>query len=93
MISRFERDLSQLVVVQPDDDLMTTCAALRATGERRGHPLGQKIHEADRWIAATALGLDIDLVSRDAVFDGVPGLRLLAWAGDPHLGKVETNVR
>ena len=71
-----ERDLSKLVVVQPDDNLMTTCAELRATCERQGHPLGQKMHEADRWIAATALGLDVELVSLDAVFEGVPELRL-----------------
>jgi predicted nucleic acid-binding protein len=36
-----ERDLAQLVVVQPDDRLMHVCAELRATCERRGSPLGQ----------------------------------------------------
>jgi hypothetical protein len=40
--------------------------------ERLG--LGQKIHEADRRIAATALRLDTDLASADAVFRGVSGL-------------------
>ena len=47
-----ERVLAQLVVVQPDDDLMLTCAELRATCLAAGQALGQKIHEADRWIAA-----------------------------------------
>ena len=45
-----ERDLSRFAVVQPDDQLMNLCAQLRATCERSGHGLGQKIHEADRWI-------------------------------------------
>jgi hypothetical protein len=36
--------------------------------------LGQKVHEADRWIAATALRLDTDLISAHTVFQGVPGL-------------------
>lgn len=49
-----ERDLAKLVVVQPDDDLMQVCANLRAQCLRSGHGLGQKIHESDRWIAATA---------------------------------------
>ncbi len=71
-----ERDLTRLVVVQPDDQLMRTCAQVRAECERAGHPLGQKIHEADRWIAATAIRMDIELVSDDAVFAGVEGLVL-----------------
>lgn len=37
-----ERSLSQLVVVQPDDELIRACASLRAGCERAGHPLGQK---------------------------------------------------
>ncbi len=72
-----ERSLSQLVVVQPDDELIRACASLRAGCERAGHPLGQKVHEADRWIAATALRLDLHLVSNDAVFDRVDGLDVL----------------
>ena len=69
-----ERVLAQLVVVQPDDDLMLTCAELRATCLAAGQALGQKIHEADRWIAATAMTLGVELISKDAVFANVPGL-------------------
>lgn len=69
-----ERVLAQLVVVQPDDDLMLTCAELRATCLAAGQALGQKIHEADRWIAATAMTLGVELISSDAVFANVPGL-------------------
>lgn len=69
-----ERVLTQLVVVQPDDDLMLTCAELRATCLAAGQALGQKIHEADRWIAATAMTLGVELISKDAVFANVPGL-------------------
>lgn len=71
-----ERDLAQLVVVQPDDQLMRTCAELRASCERAGHGLGHKIHEADRWIAATAIRLGVDLVSDDTVFRDVPDLAI-----------------
>jgi len=36
--------------------------------------LGQKVHDADRWIAATAMALGVVLISGDAVFENVPGL-------------------
>ena len=75
-----ERDLASLVVVQPDERLMGMCAELRDRCERAGHPLGQKIHEADRWIATTALRLDVPLVSTDRVFQEVRGLKVL----NPH---------
>jgi len=71
-----ERDLAQLVVVQPDDQLMRTCAELRDSCERAGHGLGHKIHEADRWIAATAIRLGVDLISDDTVFRNLPNLAI-----------------
>lgn len=69
-----ERVLARLVVVQPDDELMRTCAELRADCVTRGHALGDKVHEADRWVAATAIALGVELVSRDDVFRNVTGL-------------------
>ena len=71
-----ERDLARFTVVQPDDALITHCAESRDVCERRGHPLAQKLHDADRWIAATALRLDAVLVSDDGIFRDVPGLTL-----------------
>lgn len=55
---------------------MITYAKLRADCEHIGHPLGQRIHDADRWIAATALRLGLALVAHDKVFRDVPGLVL-----------------
>jgi predicted nucleic acid-binding protein len=72
-----ERDLSRFVVVQPDDELISGCARLRAACEAAGLGLGQKIHESDRWIAATALRLEVELVSDDSVFRDVPGLAVI----------------
>jgi hypothetical protein len=40
-----EHDLARLTVVQPDDEMMQACAALRARCERDGIGPGQKIHE------------------------------------------------
>lgn len=69
-----ERVLAQLIVVQPDDDLMRVCAHLRADSWGSGHALGHKVHEADRWIAATAMVLGVELITGDEVFRNVPGL-------------------
>lgn len=73
-----ERDLARLVIVQPDDETMQECADLRVRCERAGQALGQKVHEADRWIAATAIVLGVDLVSQDAVFRDVPRLTVVS---------------
>ena len=69
-----ERDLARFIVVQPDDQLMSICADLRTSCETAGRPLGQKLHEADRWIAATEIRLDLELISDDTVFQNVPQL-------------------
>ena len=42
-----------------------------------GHALGQKDHEADRWVAATAMWLGVPVVAHDAVLANVEGLNLL----------------
>jgi hypothetical protein len=34
----------------------------------------REVHEANRWIGATAMALGVDLISGDAVFEHVPGL-------------------
>lgn len=73
---RLERRLSSLVVVQPDDRMLTICAELRTRCEHMGHGLGSQRHEGDRWIAATAIRLGVPLVSHDGIFVGVPGLVL-----------------
>ncbi len=74
---RLERSIATLTVVQPDDDLITTWAQLRSDCQRIGHALGDKVHDGDRWIAATALRLQCRLVSHDGVFARTPGLEIV----------------
>jgi predicted nucleic acid-binding protein len=74
---RLERAIAELPVVQPDDDMISVCAELRRRCHEIGHPLGSKVHDGDRWIAATAIRLGLPLASHDAVFNGAPGLDLL----------------
>lgn len=64
-------------VVMPDNDLVNTCANLRHECQRRALALHEKIHESDRWIAATALRHNLPLISDDKVFRETPGLHLI----------------
>jgi predicted nucleic acid-binding protein len=57
------------------------CAQLRATCQAQGHALAQRAHNADRWIAATAIRLGIPLVSNDQIFRDVPGLMFESLPG------------
>jgi tRNA(fMet)-specific endonuclease VapC len=63
-------------VVRTGPELVMTCAQLRADCAAIGHALAQREHNADRWIAATAIRLGIPLVSDDTTFKAVPGLAL-----------------
>lgn len=74
---RMEEWLSEVAtVVMPDNDLVNACANLRDQCRRRGHALSDKIHDSDRWIAATAIRHGIPLISDDRIFREVPGLAL-----------------
>jgi predicted nucleic acid-binding protein len=61
---RLERRIAELAVVQPDDEMITECARRRLRCQQVGHALGDKLHDGDRWIAATAIRLGM-LVSHD----------------------------
>lgn len=74
---RLERRIAEMVVVQPDDAMITVCAELRVRCRQAGHALGDKVHDGDRWIAATAIRLHLPLASHDQVFAGTPGLQLI----------------
>jgi predicted nucleic acid-binding protein len=76
-LQSLERQLARAEIVWPGPGLTDTYAALRAWCVRNGHGLGQKDHEADRWVAATAIRLRIPLVAHDAIFANVKDLRLL----------------
>ena len=66
-----EQRLAAVEVVWPGPELVEEYAELRSRCVRAGHGLGQKAHEADRWIAATAIWLQVPLVSHDGIFSGV----------------------
>lgn len=73
-LRRMEAEMARTEVVHSGSDLIGTYAELRVACQRVGHALAQREHDADRWIAATALRLAIPLVSNDGIFKNTPGL-------------------
>jgi predicted nucleic acid-binding protein len=60
--------------VHTGPELVLSYARLRVDCQRIGHPLAQRSHDADRWVAAPAVRPGIPLVSNDGIFASVPGL-------------------
>ena len=73
-LRRMEAALGRIEIVYPGRDLIRTYAELRVACQSAGHALSQREHDADRWIAATAIRLGIPLVSNDGIFENTPGL-------------------
>ena len=76
-LRRLDYEIGRAEVVWPGPHLAEIYATLRAWCVRTGHGLGQKEHEADRWVAATAVWLRVPLVSHDGIFANVKDLDLL----------------
>ena len=73
-LGRAREHVRRAEVVWPGPALLATYVELRVACERAGHALAQADHDADRWIAATAIHLSVPLVSHDRIFRGAPGL-------------------
>lgn len=70
-------DLIQMTTVVPvSDGLLTTLADVRFRCRRAGHPLNDRAHANDLWIAASAIHIDAPLLTGDGVFVDTPGLSL-----------------
>lgn len=81
-LQRLDVLLAAVNVVQSTPELTEAYVTLRTWCKRNGHGLAGKVHEADRWIAATALWLDVPLVTHDRIFLGVEGLDVLTMLDD-----------
>jgi predicted nucleic acid-binding protein len=76
-LRRLDTRIASAETVWPGPELTATYVELRDACVRRGHALSQRVHEADRWVASTALWLGVPLVAHDSVFREAPGLTLL----------------
>ncbi len=73
-----ERQIAKAAQIPPYDQLAHSWATLRADARTDGHALAGKTHMADLWIAATAVVLDLPLVTHDRVFLGAPGITVIS---------------
>lgn len=59
--------------IQVSDIVQQAYVALTDWGKGNGHAIAQKVHTADRWVAATALAHGFDLAAIDGIYDGIAG--------------------
>ncbi len=81
-LRRLEYEVGRAEIVWPGPHLTDMYATLRAWCVGTGHGLGHKEHEADRWVAATAIWLQVPLVAHDRIFANVKDLELLTVLGE-----------
>jgi len=74
---RLARLVARARILPMDIATIEAVAALRNQCRMIGHPLHQSSHNADLWIAATAIRWSIVLVAHDSVFNGCPGIQLV----------------
>ena len=70
---KLEARIHDAEIVQSGPELVLVFAQLRVDCERIGHALSKRDHDADRWVATTALRLGITLVYNEGIFNNVPG--------------------
>ena len=71
-----ERSIGAVAVLPVDNETIERVARLRNECRLIGHALHQRLHNADLWIAASAVRWTLPLVAHDAVFFGCPGVDL-----------------
>lgn len=74
--TRLEAAIAATTVLPVTDDVINAVARLRYECRAIGHPLADRTHHGDLWIAATAIDAGAALVTADNVFSDVPGLGL-----------------
>lgn len=63
--------------IQVADAVQREYVDLTAWAKHNGHAIHQKVHTADRWVAATALAYGLELAAIDGIYHDVEGLSLL----------------
>ena len=69
--TRLEEAIEATTVIPVSDQLLTTVAEVWFESREIGHPLADRVHGNDLWIAASAIHLGISLLTADRIFDGV----------------------
>ena len=75
--AQMNKSVEQLQTIDVTPVVQDTYVHLTVWAANNGHPIHQKIHASDRWIAATALAHGLELATGDRIFDDIQDLRLL----------------
>jgi predicted nucleic acid-binding protein len=75
--TRLEESIRTTTVVPVTDNLLTRVAELRFACRGAGHPLVDRTHAGDLWIAASAIHIGAALLTADGIFDDTPRLTAL----------------
>ncbi len=73
---RLEQSIHATTVIPVSDALLSAVAELRYACRLAGHPLHDRSHANDLWIAASAIHIGAPLLADDGVFEDTPGLTL-----------------
>jgi predicted nucleic acid-binding protein len=73
-LRQLEARIGEAEIVYPGPELIEAHVDLRVACAYAGHALADRAHEADRWIAATAIRLGVPLVTHDGIFRDAPGV-------------------
>jgi len=73
-LRQLEARIGEAEIVYPGPELIEARVDLRVACAHAGHALADRAHEADRWIAATAIRLGVPLVTHDGIFRDAPGV-------------------
>lgn len=75
--SLLEDWVANVPAIDVTPEVQDAFVALTVEANRVGHGIHEKVHVADRWIAATAIAAGLPLASGDGIFNGIDGLELL----------------
>lgn len=70
--------IEKMPTIQADAEVLRAYVDLTVQCRQKGHALQAKNHNADRWVAASAVAKQVPLLSGDGIYDDAPGLVLLA---------------
>jgi predicted nucleic acid-binding protein len=74
--NRLEESIQATTVVPVSNTLLTGAAELRFACRRIGHPLHDRSHANDLWVAASAIHIGATLLTADNVLEDAPGVTL-----------------
>lgn len=72
------RTLDEFPTIGVDTEVLTSYVDLTVACRTQGHALHDKLHTADRWVAACAIAKQVPLLAGDQIYRSAPGLDLFS---------------